>query len=96
MSNNSDILEAIYEAIDEVNEYAGEEQQLKKDTNTVLYGTESVLDSLGLVNLIAEIEHKVEEKVGKAISLTDEKAMSQKNSPFKTIGTLNDYCTSLI
>jgi len=39
------------------------------------------------------IEEKIEDNLGITIDLTDDKAMSQKRSPFRTIGTLVDYIT---
>jgi acyl carrier protein len=66
----------------------------KKDLN--LMGTQSVIDSLGLVQLIVVIEEEVENATGKTISLVSEKAMSLKNSPFRTIEALEDYIGELV
>ena len=73
------------------NEYF-ESQDLneKANGNTVLFGSESVLDSMGLVNVIIDIESRFLDK-GYEISLTSEKAMSRKQSPFRTISTLADF-----
>ena len=53
-----------------------------------LYGNEGILDSMALVNLIADVEDAVSEQFGEAIALADEKAMSARNSPFLTVKTL--------
>ena len=37
------------------------------------------------------VERQVEDDFGVAVSLTDEKAMSQRNSPFRSVGALTDY-----
>ena len=55
---------------------------------SALYGNDGVLDSMGLVNLLADVEDAVSEQFGAAIALADEKAMSARNSPFLTIKTL--------
>lgn len=55
---------------------------------SALYGSEGVLDSMALVNLIADIEDAVSEEFGAAITLADEKAMSARNSPFLNVKTL--------
>ena len=55
---------------------------------SALYGNDGVLDSMALVNLIADVEDAVSEQFGAAIALADEKAMSARNSPFLTIKTL--------
>lgn len=83
------VTHAIFRAVEEVNRQLPKKRRLEKSTETVLYGE---LDSLGLVNLIVETEQKVEEQFGMAITLTDEKIMSQ----IKTIGTLADYVSLLL
>jgi hypothetical protein len=42
------------------------------------------------------VEQAIQDQYGIAVTLADEKALSQKNSPFKTIGTLADYAGNLI
>jgi len=56
---------------------------------SALYGNEGVLDSMALVNLIADIEDAVSEKFGASITLADEKAMSARQSPFLNVKTLS-------
>ena len=74
-----------------VNEYF-ETQDISENAyeNTVLFGKESVLDSMGLVNVIIDIESRFLDD-GMEISLTSEKAMSRRNSPFRTISTLTEF-----
>lgn len=55
---------------------------------SLLYGNEGILDSMALVNLIADVEDAVSERFGVAIALADEKAMSARNSPFLNVSTL--------
>lgn len=55
---------------------------------SALYGNGGVLDSMALVNLLADVEDAVSEQFGAAIALADEKAMSARHSPFLTIKTL--------
>lgn len=55
---------------------------------TSLYGNEGILDSMALVNLIADIEDAVHSKYGLSVTLADEKAMSARNSPFLNVQTL--------
>lgn len=63
---------------------------------TALLGAEGILDSMGLVSLIVAVEQDVEDEFGKEITIADAKAMSQKNSPFKTVGSLADYIENLL
>jgi acyl carrier protein len=63
---------------------------------TRLIGREAALDSMGLVNLIIEVEQRLEEEYDVAVILADERAMSQKNSPFRSVQSLADYiCQSV-
>lgn len=61
------------------------------DLNTPIFGGESQLDSLSLVTFLISLEQKIEDHFERNITIADEKALSLKNSPFKTVGTLNDY-----
>jgi len=63
---------------------------------TVLFWKGGVLDSLELVKLISDLEENVFQKFGKQITLADEKAMSLRASPFKTVKTLVDYINRLL
>lgn len=53
-----------------------------------LYGNDAPLDSMALVNLIADLEEAVAERYETAITLADEKAMSSRKSPFATVRRL--------
>ena len=94
--NLDKILQSIYYAVDDINLQVGPEMQLEKKTSTILFGQSSKLDSFGLVTLIVAIEQKIEDDFGKTITLADEKAFSQKNSPFRSIESLADYIASLL
>lgn len=64
--------------------------------NTRLFGQQGVFDSLGLVTLITEVEAQVNDRAGAAITIANERAMSSKRSPFRTVGTLVDYVMELL
>ena len=90
------ILEGIYAAIDEVNEQLPEGQNLEKSLETVLLGSSGKLESVNLVNLLVAIEENIEETFGIPISITDERAVSEKNSPFRTVETLCNFMLNLL
>ncbi len=90
------VLELIYNSIDEMNLDIEESQQVKKTEETQIFGTGDSLDSLQLVNLITIIEQKIEEETGEFVSLADERAMSMEESPFKTVSSLKVYIETLI
>ena len=66
------------------------------DETTPLIGPGAVVSSLELVSLIVEMEQIVEDDCGLAITIADERAMSRRRSPFRTIGTLADYVLELV
>lgn len=90
------ITRSLFHVIDEFNQTAAPDKQLPKALATGLYGRRGALDSLGLVNLIVATEQQIQEDFGVAISLADERAMSQDNSPFKTVDTLVHYIALLL
>lgn len=90
------VIEVVFNAIDKVNKGFSKKNQIEKSMDTVLFGGSGVLDSLGLVTLIAAIEERVEDMLGVSITLADERAIAQKNSPFKTVGSLVDHIASLL
>jgi hypothetical protein len=63
---------------------------------TRLFGPHSLLDSSALVSLLVEVEQQINDAVGTEIVIADERAMSQKHSPFRNIGALADYVVMLL
>jgi acyl carrier protein len=64
--------------------------------STYLFGSGAFLDSLGLVTLIVDLEQRLEDEYGLSLTLADERAMSQKNSPFRTVRALADHIRLLV
>lgn len=86
----------IIETLVELNEEL-EVSSLENPTiKTKLYGSSGALDSLALVSFIADLEERISEELDKDIVLADEKAMSQKTSPFRNVQTLTDYINNLL
>jgi acyl carrier protein len=64
--------------------------QIEINKNTPLIGSNSIVDSLGLVNLIVDIETAfLDENI--EISLTSESAMSSRISPFRSVGSICNF-----
>jgi D-alanine--poly(phosphoribitol) ligase subunit 2 len=91
-----EILQLIYEVIDEMNEQLPEASRLDKSPGTILLGASGKLDSLGLVNLITLTEQKVEDAFGTTVVLADERALSEEESPFQTVASLSAYICSML
>jgi acyl carrier protein len=58
---------------------------------TVLFGEGGLLDSLGLVSLLADVEDAVAAETGVEVTLGDERAVSASSSPFRTVASLADH-----
>ena len=86
-------MEKIYKII--VSSMTENTNLLENDLNddTPIFGAKSNIDSLGLVTLLINIEQKIEDEMNVNITIADERAMSQKNSPFRTIKSLTDFIT---
>lgn len=82
------IIEIIKSSISEYLESRSESIEINEDT--ALIGRRAVVDSIGLVNLIVDIESRLLD-LDIEISLLSEKAMSQTNSPFRNVNTLSDF-----
>lgn len=54
------------------------------------------MDSISLVTLVSFVEQSIEDEFDESIILANEKAMSMRNSPFLSIGSLTDYTADLL
>lgn len=64
---------------------------LAEGENIKLFGGEGLLDSIGLVSYIVEVEEKLEDEFGVSVVLANEKAMSRRTSPFARISYLAEF-----
>ena len=63
---------------------------------TKLFGKSGLLDSLGMINLVLELEEILFETYAVNIVIANEKALSQKRSPFRDVNSLVNYVTTLL
>ena len=96
LDDPQNVLAAIYRAVDWINDDLPPGHQLVKAPETRLVGPQSVLDSMQLVSLIVTTEREIEDAFGVAVTLADERALSMKASPFRSIQSLTDYIALLI
>jgi hypothetical protein len=89
------IVELVVRAIESANLGRTVDQRLDATPTAVLFGAPSPLDSLGLVALLIDIEEAFQ-KEGHALVLSDERAMSQRRSPFRDVPSLTAYIEQLI
>ena len=92
----ADVADVIAKALEELNQMLPPGKRIPLTPDVVLADDGGHLDSLGLVNLILAVETGVAEKFGVQISLSDERALAQENSPFKNARVLAEYVSRLI
>jgi len=92
---NNDIQQIIFNAIEMTNNAREDDKQIPVSEETELYGTSGQLDSMGLVAFLVDIEESFQD-AGINITLSDERAMSQSNSPFRNVQSLTNYIATLI
>jgi hypothetical protein len=91
--NIVNLLLATLEAhFDEVNETV----DLSERENIKLFGGDGLLDSIGLVTYVVEVEERLEDEFDVSVVLADEKAMSRRTSPFARISYLVDYILEVV
>jgi len=90
------IKEIIIEVLTELNEGLKNETLNNPTNDTKLYGLNGVLDSVALVMLITDLEERISDEFENDIILANEKAMSQRTSPFRNIETLTIYVQKIL
>jgi acyl carrier protein len=85
------LITVVVRSAQDVVEREGIELREELGPDTPLFGRNGVFDSLGLVSLIVGVEEVLSDQFGASVSLADERAMSQANSPFRTIRSLAEY-----
>jgi acyl carrier protein len=85
------VLEIVRGAVAGLNEELNYPELEQVSEATGLHGGADGIDSLSLVSLIVEIESEVGSRLGREVVLADEKAMSRRTSPYRTVGALVDF-----
>lgn len=86
----------ITEVLIDLNDELENEALNVPSSKTKLYGGEGALDSLALVSFITDLEEQISDEFEVDIILADEKAMSQRTSPFRTVESLTIYIENLL
>ena len=88
------IFTIIKEALTELNEELDYDSLKNVSEDTGIFGGEDGIDSLSLVTLVTDVEGAIFDDLDKTISLADEKAMSMRNSPYRSVGALLEFALS--
>jgi hypothetical protein len=66
------------------------------EENPKIFGAGAALDSLGLVNFLADLEYRIAEEFEREVVLASEQAMSRSRSPFRDVAALTEYIVELL
>jgi acyl carrier protein len=91
-----EIKEIVLSKVKALVETLSEEQQFSVTEDTVLFGKGSLIDSLSLVSIIVDLESVFSTDYGYEISLTDDRAMTRRQSPFDSVTAMVDYIDELV
>ena len=91
----SEIRVQVLAAVHKLGEDIENEFLKSASSETSLIGRKSEVDSITLVSIIVDVEERLADQLGLDVVLADERAMSQKRSPFRTIQTLAEYVFEL-
>jgi len=78
----------LIDAIKEINEDLEIEELEEIRDDTPIF---ELLDSMAVLDLVLEIEDRLQQKYSRYIQIADDKTMDAINTPFKTFKTLLDY-----
>ncbi|MCD6048470.1 MAG: hypothetical protein K0S08_2117 [Gammaproteobacteria bacterium] len=93
---HQEILNIVTDSVKQTNQLLKNKAPIEQGENCPLFGSNGYLDSMSLVSLVVSVEEKIEKQFNTPLILADEKAMSQKRSPFATVGTLTTYIEELM
>jgi hypothetical protein len=96
MVKKEKVLEIILSALHSLCDELPDGEKFEIGSKTPLFGPNATLDSLALVSVIVDVEGDVSTALGRNISLTDDRAMSQEISPFDDVQTLLNYIMILV
>lgn len=92
--NSPEIFNLVIELVKEIGEEKEQKILVTPTESTRLLG--DTLNSIELVMLIAELEQRIADQFNVQLILADDRAMSQRTSPFRSVKTLVQYIEILL
>ena len=89
--NFGEINRIIVSALKDLLETRGDMLPKGNTEDITLLGEDGLLDSMELVTLVVSVEQVVEEQLGATITLANDRALSQRKSPYRTVGSLTEF-----
>lgn len=89
-----EIVAIISEALNEINEELDYDSLRNPTVDTEIFGGDEGVDSLSLVRIVTAVEMEVNDRFDANVLLASEKAMSMRNSPYRSVGSLADFAVT--
>ena len=93
--DQNEITQLIINAVTSVLEQ-DEDAPKNLSADTELVGEDSILDSIGVIELVTSLEEAIEEKHGIVISLFDDEVLFDAEGPFNRISKLARHITEVL
>ena len=90
------VIEALKEGLDSSSDEQRKTAINNADENTRLFGGGGLLDSMGVVILLSDLEDKLDDEYDVIISLASDSTMSKTRSPFRNIKSLANYIVASV
>jgi len=90
------VIEALKEGLDSSSDEARVVAINKADENTRLFGGGGLLDSMGVVILLSDLEDKLDDEYDVILSLASDSTMSKTRSPFRNVKSLAKYIIAAV
>lgn len=84
----------VLDALGALNQQRAVADRFSPARDTIVYGEDGALDSLELVTFIMEVEQRLEERLGASVALADDRAVSRRVSPFRSVPSFVDFIVS--
>jgi hypothetical protein len=95
MHNTSQSDRIVDRAVDKLNEVLLEEQLLSKDPDTIIFGADSLLDSMGFINFVVALEEAIEAETGLVVNVAEQiKEISEHR--LRTLRDMSSLVSELI
>lgn len=88
--NSTEVTSIVIECIHQLNRSRRETDRIAPSPDAPLFGEGSSLDSISLVSLVLDLEDSFQAQ-GYELSLSDSRAMSRRQSPYRTVQSLIDF-----
>tara|TARA_B110000503_G_scaffold138393_1_gene224490 strand:- start:5203 stop:5517 length:315 start_codon:yes stop_codon:yes gene_type:complete len=90
------VIEALKDSLDDTSDDDRKLMINKADEDTRLFGGGGLLDSMGVVILLSDLEDRLDDEFDVMLSLASDSTMSKTRSPFRNVKSLAKYIIAAV